>query len=53
MSLDDAIGQVSSPYCPGDHQRNRQQNSDANYSLFLLAMLMAIVMRRYNTGCIA
>jgi len=47
------IGQLLTPYCHGGCQGNNQQTYNEIYTHSLLAILMAITMRRYHTAHIA
>jgi hypothetical protein len=40
-------------YCPSSHQGNSKQNDNKKNVPNRLAILMAAVVRRYNTACIA
>jgi hypothetical protein len=51
--LDAAIGQLLAPYCPSGCQGNSKQNDNKKNVPKRLAILMAAVVRRYNTTRIA
>jgi hypothetical protein len=50
--LDATIRQLLAPYCPKSHQGSMQNNNKKNTPT-LLAILMAMAMRQYNTAHIA
>ncbi len=50
---DAAIGQLLAPYRPGGHQGDNQPNNNGTHVPTLLAVLIAIAMRRYDTARIA
>ena len=47
--LDAAIGQLLAPYCPGGRQGTKQNNNNEKNTPTLLAIMMVMVMRQYNT----
>ena len=50
--LEAAIGQLLAPYCPGGRQGTKQNNNNEKNTPTLLAIMMVMVMRQYNTKTI-
>ena len=51
--LDAAIGRLLAPYRLGGHQEGDSKQNNKEYVPTMMAISMAIAMRRYYTACIA